>query len=85
MLGIALATGLLLGAANHLLAGRTLAPELDFRAVSLGRLLAVTVMLAAAGALFGWTLLPLAAAGVALAELTLAGVAGLDALRALRA
>jgi hypothetical protein len=82
LLGFALAAGLLLGAGNHLLAARSFATDLDFRAVSAARLLAISVVLGSGGALLGWNLLPLAAAGVALAELLLAGVAIHQALRA---
>lgn len=73
--GLALASGLLLGSVNGVLAHRSMAQALPIQMTSLGRLM----LLSAAGLAIGFLLFPssilLVIAGLALAQLTLAGVA----------
>lgn len=70
--GVALAAGLLVGSLNGLWAQRTLGSELSFRATSLGRL----AVLSAAGLAVGFAI------GTDVAWLTLAGLAGAQLLLA---
>jgi hypothetical protein len=79
--GLALALGLLAGAANGFLARGALGLDTSFRATSLGRLLALSAAGVGLGALLGVQYVPLVLIGVAAAQLVLAVVAAVAAVR----
>ena len=73
--GVALAAGLLLGSLNGAWAQRTLGSEISFRAASLGRLGVLSALGLATGFALGTDVVWLPLAGLALAQLVLAGSA----------
>lgn len=79
--GLALALGLLTGSANAFLAGHALGMDVSFRFTSLGRLMVLTVAGVALGALLGLQFVPLVLVGVGAAQVVLAVVAGVKAVR----
>jgi hypothetical protein len=79
--GLLLALGLLAGSFNGYLARGALRSELDFRLTSGVRLLAMTALAVGVAALIDVRLIPFAAAGLALSQLTLAVAAGVRMLR----
>jgi hypothetical protein len=79
--GLVLGLGLLAGSSNGYLARGALRSELDFRVTSGVRLLALTAVAVGLPALFDVRLVPFAAAGLALSQLTLAVVAGIRMMR----
>lgn len=81
--GVALALGLAVGPVNGFLARRALGADLAFGATSMGRLLLLSAVALALGAgLFGLPLVPAVLLGIGAAQLVLAVVAGLSAVRA---
>jgi hypothetical protein len=80
--GLALAGGLLIGSCNGYLARGALGAELDFRATSVGRLFLLTVAAVGVAALIDLSLVPFAVAGLALAQIVLAVVSGIQLVRA---
>lgn len=80
--GAAFAIGLLVGSVNGLLARRSLGLDVSFRMTSVGRL----AILSAAGLGFGFLLgvpyVPLVLIGIAVAQLALAVVSAVSAVRA---
>ena len=79
--GLLLALGLVVGSSNGYLARGGLRSELDFRLTSGVRLLALTALAVGIAALIDVRLIPFAAAGLALSQLTLAIAAGISMLR----
>jgi hypothetical protein len=79
--GLLFGLGLLAGSCNGYLARGALRSELDFRLTSGVRLLAMTALAVGMAALIDVRLIPFAAAGLALSQLTLAVVAGVHMLR----
>jgi hypothetical protein len=79
--GLLLGLGLLVGSSNGYLARGALRSELDFRLTSGVRLLAMTALAVGVAALINMRLIPFAAAGLALSQLTLAVAAGVRMLR----
>jgi hypothetical protein len=79
--GLLLALGLVVGSSNGYLARGALRSELDFRLTSGVRLLAMTALAVGIAALVDVRLIPFAAAGLALSQLTLAVAAGISMLR----
>lgn len=73
--GLALAAGLLVGSVNGLWARRSLGSELSFRATSLGRLAVLSAAGLAIGFALGTDVAWLTLAGLAVAQLALAGAA----------
>ena len=78
--GLALATGLLVGSLNGLLVKRSLALGMAFTALSLARLLLLTTFGLGIGLLIGLQQVWLVVAGIAIAQLLLAGFAVGEAL-----
>jgi hypothetical protein len=79
--GLAVALGLLAGAANGFLARGALGLDASFRATSLGRLLVLSAAGVGLGALLGLQFVPLVLIGIAASQLVLAGVAAVSAVR----
>lgn len=77
--GLALAGGLLIGSLNGHWAARSLASEVSFRLTSMGRLAVLSTAALGVGFLLGTDVVWVAVAGVAAAQLALAG-AGLREL-----
>jgi len=80
--GLAVALGLLVGAANGFLARRALYLEAGFSVTSLGRLALLSAIGLGLGALLGLVYVPLVLVGIAAAQLVLAVVASVTAVRA---
>ncbi|HEY4027082.1 MAG TPA: hypothetical protein VGO86_11685 [Candidatus Dormibacteraeota bacterium] len=80
--GVALALGLLAGATNGFLAQRALGVEAGFGFTSIGRLALLSAVGLGLGALLGLPYVPLVLAGIAAAQLVLAVVASVTAVRA---
>jgi hypothetical protein len=78
--GVALAIGLLVGSANGLLVKRSLALGMAFTALSLARLLLLTMLGLGIGLLIGLQQVWLVVLGIAIAQLLLAGFAFREAL-----
>ncbi len=79
--GGALASGLVIGSANGVMAGRALGQPYPFQALSLGRLAMLSAAGLGVGLVFFPTAVGLVIAGLAVAQLALAGVAAREALR----
>ncbi len=82
--GLALALGLVVGSLNGLMAKRALESGVDFRFTSIGRLSVLTAAGIGIGFVIGVATVPLVIGGIALAQLALAGVAAVHAVRAAR-
>ena len=80
--GAAVALGLLVGASNGFLARRALGIEVSFRVTSLGRLMVLSSIGLALGALLGLQFVPLVLLGIGAAQLVLAVVSTVTAVRA---
>lgn len=80
--GVAVALGLLVGAANGLLARRALGLDVSFRLTSVGRLMVLSAIGIGLGALLGLAYIPLVIIGIGGAQLVLAIVSGVTAVRA---
>ena len=80
--GLALAAGLVIGSLNGHWAVRNLGSEVSFRLTSMGRLAVLTAAALGAGFLLGTGVVWLALAGVAAAQLALAGAGLREALAA---
>ncbi|TMC03680.1 MAG: hypothetical protein E6J41_26715 [Chloroflexi bacterium] len=80
--GAGVALGLLVGAANGFLARRALGIEANFGFTAMGRLALLSVIGLALGALLGLPYVPLVLLGIAGAQLVLAVVASVTAVRA---
>lgn len=80
-IGIALAVGLLLGAANGYMARRALAMPMAFGATSLMRLVLLSGCGLAVAALLGLQTAPFVIGGIAMAQLLLAGAAAWQVTR----
>jgi hypothetical protein len=80
--GVALALGLMLGAANGFLAVRLLGLGVAFVATSMMRLLTLTMLAVASGLVLGWERAILVAAGMAVAQMVLSVASLREALRA---
>jgi hypothetical protein len=80
--GLAVALGLLAGATNGFLARRALGAEASFGFTSLGRLALLSAVGLGLGALLGLQFVPLVLLGIAAAQLVLAVVASVTAVRA---
>lgn len=78
--GLALCVGLLVGSANGILVQRSLALGMAFTALSLLRLLLLTALGLGIGVLIGLSQVWLVVAGIAIAQLVLAGWAVREAL-----
>lgn len=78
--GLALGVGLLIGSANGLLIQRSVALGAGFTALSLARLMLLTMVGLVIGLLFGLSSVWLVIAGIAVAQLVLAGWAVREAL-----
>jgi hypothetical protein len=79
--GVALALGLALGAGNGFLAERLLRLGAAFAATSLVRLLFLTLLAVASGAILGWHRMIAVAAGMAAAQLVLSAASLREVLR----
>ena len=79
--GLAAALGLLVGAVNGFLARKALGFEAGFGFTSLGRLGLLSAVGLGLGALLGIVYVPLVLAGIAVAQLVLAVVATITAVR----
>lgn len=79
--GVALALGLALGAGNGFLAERLLRLGAAFAATSLVRLLFLTLLAVASGAILGWHPMIFVAAGMAAAQLVLSAASLREVLR----
>jgi hypothetical protein len=79
--GFALAAGLVLGSINGHLALRSLRSNASFRIASLGRLGALSALGVGVGFLLGTDVVYLTIAGLAAAQLILAGVAAVEVTR----
>ena len=80
--GAGVALGLLVGAVNGFLARRTLGIEASFGLTAMGRLAILSAVGLALGVLLGLPYVPLVLLGIAAAQLVLAVVAGVTAVRA---
>jgi hypothetical protein len=80
--GAGVALGLLVGAANGFLARRALGIEANFGFTAMGRLALLSAIGLALGLLLGLPYVPLVLLGIAAAQLVLAVVATLTAVRA---
>jgi hypothetical protein len=80
--GLAIALGLLVGATNGFLARRALGVEAGFGFTSMGRLALLSAVGVGLGVLLGLPLVPLVLVGIAAAQLVLAVVASVVAVRA---
>ncbi len=80
--GVAVALGLLVGAVNGLLARRALGLDVSFRLTSVGRLMVLSAIGIGLGALLGLVYVPLVIIGIGGAQLVLAIVSGVAAVRA---
>lgn len=80
--GLALAVGLVIGAANGYLVQRSLGSAAGFRASSLGRLALLSVVGLGAGLLISPGVAPLVLVGIAVAQIALTLVAGWELSRA---
>jgi hypothetical protein len=80
--GVAVALGLLVGAANGFMARRTLGMDVSFRLTSLGRLAILSVVGVGLGALLGLPFVPLVILGIAGAQVVLVVVSTVTAVRA---
>lgn len=79
--GVAVALGLLIGSANGFLVRRALGADAGFRVISLGRLAILSAVGLLLGALLGLPFVPLVLLGIAAAQLVLALVSTVTALR----
>lgn len=79
--GVAVALGLLAGAGNGFLARRALGVEAGFGVTSMGRLALLSAIGMGLGALLGLQFVPLVLIGIAAAQLVLAVVASVAAVR----
>ena len=79
--GVLLATGLLLGAGNAVLTALFLRGPVPFMATSMMRLLLLTLLALASGAVFGWRNALMLALGVAVAQMILAAASAREMLR----
>jgi len=79
--GVAVALGLLVGSVNGFLVRRSLCADAGFRMTSLGRLAILSAVGLLLGALLGLPFVPLALLGIAAAQLVLALVSTVTALR----
>jgi hypothetical protein len=79
--GLAVALGLLVGAANGFMARRSLGIEAGFGVTSLGRLGVLSAIGLGLGALLGLGYVPLVLVGIAAAQLVLAVVASVTMVR----
>ena len=80
--GLAIALGLLVGATNGFLARRALGVEAGFGVTSMGRLAILSAVGLGLGVLLGLQFVPLVLIGIAAAQLVLAVVASVSAVRA---
>ena len=80
--GLAVALGLLVGATNGFMAWRALGLDANFRLTSLGRLMILSAVGLLLGALLGVPYVPLVILGIAGAQLVLAVVSTVSAVRA---
>jgi hypothetical protein len=80
--GAGVALGLLVGAANGFLARRALGVEASFGFTAMGRLALLSAIGLGLGLLLGPAYVPLVLLGIAAAQLVLAVVAGVTAVRA---
>lgn len=80
--GLAVALGLLVGATNGFLARRALGVEASFGFTSLGRLVLLSAVGLGLGAILGLQFVPLVLVAIAVAQLVLAVVASVTAVRA---
>ena len=80
--GLAIATGLLIGAANGFLTRRALRSETSFRVTSVGRLAILTAAGVALSAPLGWQAVPLTLFAIGAAQVVLVLVAGITLVRA---
>jgi hypothetical protein len=80
--GLALASGLMVGSCNGFLARGALRSELDFRVTSGLRMLLLAAAAIGLMALVDIRLVPFAAVGLGLAQLSLAVVSGIHLVRA---
>lgn len=80
--GVAVALGLLIGAGNGFMVQAALSSEAGFRATSLGRMLLLSVLGIGLGALLGLPYVAPVILGIAAAQLVLAVVSGVSAVRA---
>ena len=80
--GAGVALGLLVGAANGFLARRALGIEAGFGFTAMGRLAILSAIGLGLGLLLGLTYVPLVLLGIAAAQLVLAVVASVTAVRA---
>jgi uncharacterized membrane protein YdjX (TVP38/TMEM64 family) len=80
--GLALGSGLMIGSCNGFLARQALRSELDFRVTSGLRMLLLATAAIGLMALVDLRLVPFAAVGLGLAQLTLAVVSGIHLVRA---
>jgi hypothetical protein len=79
--GVAFALGMLVGAANGFLARRALGMDVSFRLTSLGRLAVLSAVGVGLGALLGLPYIPLVIIGIGVAQLVLAVVSTVTAVR----
>jgi len=79
--GVAVALGLLVGATNGFLARRALGVEAAFGVTSMGRLALLSAIGMGLGALLGVQFVPLVLIGIAAAQLVLAVVSSVAAVR----
>jgi len=80
--GVALALGLLVGSANGAMARRSLGLDASFRMTSMGRLAILSAAGLGLGVLLGLPYVPLVLIGIAVAQLALAVVSAMSAVRA---
>ena len=80
--GVGVALGLLVGSVNGLLARRALSADASFRFTSLGRLAILSAVGLLLGGLLGLPFVPLVLLGIAAAQLVLAVVSTVTAVRA---
>lgn len=83
--GLAVATGLVVGASNGWLARRALGAQVDFRLAGLVRISVLTAAGLGLAALLGLDTLPLVMGGIGLAQLVLASLAAIATVGAVRA
>lgn len=79
--GVLLGAGLVLGAGNGLLAALFLRGPVPFMATSMMRLLLLTLLALASGAVLGWRNALMLALGIAVAQMVLAAASAREMLR----